>query len=159
MRLEHLFDGEMVYADRGEWVQPFREDEWLGWAEGTGTIRGARLSGELRWLNHPRQRPDTTWLPDHHVLVRTDHRATIFVRMAGLNLWQEVGDKYRGEIVMWATFASDADRYRWLNRTLGVIEARSSAPLDMDDPQTERWQLRAYSCVSELDLLEDSPAS
>ena len=80
----------MVYADQGRWVQPFREDEWLGWAEGTGSISGERLSGSLRWLNHPRERPDATWLPDHHVLVTTDDEATVLMRMVGLNLWEHV---------------------------------------------------------------------
>jgi hypothetical protein len=152
LQLEHLFDGEMVYADRGTWVQAFREDEWLGWAEGTGRVSGARLSGDLRWLNHPRERPDATWLPDHHVVIRTDDGASVFVRMAGLNLWEHVGDEYKGEIVMWATFAADTERYRWLNRTLGVIEALASAPWDVEDPQTERWQLRGYTCVNELGM-------
>lgn len=156
LRLEHLFDGELVYADRGNWVQPFREDEWLGWAEGTGSVKGDALSGDLRWLNHPRQRPDATWLPDHHVLVQTDDGATVFMRMVGLNLWEMAGQEYKGEIVMWATFASDTERYRWLNRRLGVIEAISAAPCDLADPRSERWQIRGYTCVNELAEAERS---
>lgn len=150
LRLEHLFDGELDYADRGTWIQPYRDDEWVGWAEGTGSISGTRLSGELRWLNHPRERPDVTWLPDHHVLIRTGDGETVFMRMVGLNLWEQRGDEYGGEVVMWATFASDAGPYRWLNRTLGVVEALASAPSDVDDPQPEHWQLRGYTCVNEL---------
>ena len=151
MRLEHLFDGELVYADRGHWVQPYREDEWLGWAEGTGTLTGSRLSGTMRWLNHPRQRPDQTWLPDYHCLIATDNGAEVFVRLRGLNVFDEDEHEYRGVVVMSAEFAAHAEEYRWLNRTLAVVEALASAPAAMDDPTTERWRLRGYVCVPELD--------
>ena len=150
MRLERLFDGELVYSDRGHWVQPYRRDEWLGWAEGTGTISGPKLSGTIRWLNHPRERPDKTWLPDYHGLIATDDGAEVFLRLRGLNVFEQGEREYRGEIVMSAEFAADAERYRWLNQTLGVVEALSSAPIDLDDPTTERWQVRGYACVPEL---------
>jgi hypothetical protein len=151
VQLEHLFDGELVYSDRGRWVQPYREDEWLGWAEGTGTLSGPRLSGRIRWLNHPRQRPDQTWLPDYHCVIETEDGDDVFARLRGLNLFEEAEGEYHGTIVMSAEFAADSDRYRWLNRTFGVVEAVASAPLDLDDPRTERWQLRAYGCKPELE--------
>ena len=151
MRLEHLFDGELVYADRGRWVQPYREDEWLGWAEGTGTLAGPKLSGRIRWLNHPRQRADQTWLPDYHGVIETEDGAQVFVRLRGLNLFEKVGEEYLGSVVMAAEFAADADQYRWLNKTLGVVEATASAPWDVDDPKTERWRMRGYACISELE--------
>jgi hypothetical protein len=72
------------------------------------------------------------------------------VRFRGLNLFEEAEGEYRGSIVMSAEFAADSAEYRWLNKTLGVVEAAASAPVDMDDPRTERWQMRAYACTPEL---------
>lgn len=84
-------------------------------------------------------------------MYKQEDAATVFIRLIGLNLYETDGENYRGRIVMSAAFASDAEKYRWLNRELGVVEAVAWAPEDPNDPRTERWTLRGYASVNELD--------
>jgi hypothetical protein len=154
MRLEHLFDGDLIYDDKGHWVAPFHEGEYMGYAEATGHIAGERISGDVRCLNHPRQlskAPADFYLPDYHGFISTEDGTTILWRFTGYNIFEpDVPPTYLGRAVMASTFAADDDRYEWMNQTFAIVEAVCTGPLDERDPRTERWQIRAFECVNDL---------
>jgi Protein of unknown function (DUF3237) len=148
MRLEPLFEGELVFDEATEVAFPaYGEDgDWFGYVQGHGSIEGERLSGELRWTNHPRCRADGTWLPNYQGTITTAEGANLLFSSRGYN--QGVGDPFGSEhrsAICSLTFAASEERYRWVNGVFAVLEAeiRPSA-----DP--ERWRIRAYECVNEL---------
>ena len=154
MRLEHLFDSDLVYVDRGQWVAPYHEGEYMGYVEATGHVAGARINGQVRCVNNPHEL--TTGMNDfyranYRGVISTEDGATVLWRFGGYNIFDtQAPPTYVGRAVMASTFAADDERYRWLNRTFAVIEAFCTGPFDENDPQTERWQIRAFECIHDL---------
>ena len=62
MRLEHLCDMELVYREEALYggkfllVRPYGGEEGSGYGEGDGSVSGSKLSGRVRWVNHPHRR-------------------------------------------------------------------------------------------------------
>jgi hypothetical protein len=153
MRLQELFEGHLSYVDRGHWAAPHHEQEYVGYAEASGEIVGERLCGRVRCLNHPIQlsRSPDLYHPDYHGVISTQDGATVLWRFQGYNLFEpDIGPEYLGRALMVSTFATDHDRYRWLNQVFAVIEAICTGPVDLADPATEQWHLRAFECVHDL---------
>src|SRR5690242_18189369 len=73
MKLNPLFEGELRFDESNEVGFPaYGEDgDWLAYVEGDGAVTGARLAGDVRWMNHPRRRADGTWLPAFEGVITT----------------------------------------------------------------------------------------
>jgi len=148
MKLVPLFEGELVFDETTEVGFPTYEEDgdWFAYVQGHGSIEGERLSGELRWTNHPRRRADGTWLPDYQGTITTADGAQLLFSSRGYNvgIGDPFGYDHRSAICSLTLSASD-ERYQWVNGVFAVFEAdvRPSA-----DP--EHWRIRAYECVNEV---------
>jgi hypothetical protein len=141
MRLEYLCDLEVGYRAAPPFVlaQPFGSREGSAYGEGDGTVTGAQLQGQMRWVNHPHARSDGTYLPDLHGILTTKDDAHVLVTMQGRTVF---GPDERGEQLLQVTFRSDHESYRWLNTAFCVFEGVI---------RTEgRCHGRVYVCVNEL---------
>jgi len=144
MHLELLGEMELVYRDSsfGEkfiLASPFGGKEGSGYGEGEGSIKGERINGSLRWVNHPHRRSDGSMLPDAHGVIKTVDSAIILFAMQGRTVW--VGEK--GRQLLSVTFESENERYKWLNNTYCVLEgAIDSVALKM--------RSRVYVCISDM---------
>jgi len=144
MRLDLLGEMELVYRDSsfGEkfiLARPFGGEEGSGYGEGEGTIKGERINGTLRWVNHPHRRSDGSMLPDAHGIIKTADGAIVLFVMQGRTVW--VGEA--GRQLLSVTFESQDERYKWLNNTYCVLEgAIDSVALKM--------RSRVYLCISDL---------
>jgi hypothetical protein len=144
MRLDLLGEMELVYRDSsfGEkfiLARPFGGEEGSGYGEGEGTIKGERINGTLRWVNHPHRRSDGSMLPDAHGIIKTADGAIVFFAMQGRTVW--VGET--GRQLLSVTFESQDERYKWLNNTYCVLEgAIDSVALKM--------RSRVYECITDL---------
>lgn len=148
MRLIPLFEAELRFDEDTEVGFPtFGEDgDWLAYVTGDGVVSGARLTGEIRWTNHPRRRADGTWLPAFDGVIRTHDGAEILLSFAGYNRGLTDPFEYdRRAAVAALTLASASPAYRWVNDVFAVLEAdvRPNA-------EPEHWRLRAYECVNEI---------
>ncbi len=78
MRLEHFCDLQLAYRQEafGEFalVRPYGGQEGRGYGEGDGSVTGEKLSGRVRWVNHPRRRSDGAMLPDASGIIQTTGR-------------------------------------------------------------------------------------
>ena len=142
MRLEQIFEMELNYAGGFFVIAPFGGTEGAGYGSGEGQVSGGQLSGRVRWSNHPRRREDGVLMPDAHGVIETDDGARILFHLGGYSSVIE-GDASRRGIVSPATFATDDDRYRWLNDVVAVGEG-------IIDFQTLRLHLRYYAAINEL---------
>ena len=144
MRLDLLGEMELIYRDSsfGEkfiLTRPFGGEEGSGYGEGEGTIKGERINGTLRWVNHPHRRSDGSMLPDAHGIIKTADGAIVLFVMQGRTVW--VGEA--GIQLLSVTFESQDERYKWLNNTYCVLEgAIDSVALKM--------RSRVYLCISDL---------
>jgi hypothetical protein len=145
MRLEHLCDMELVYREeplyQGKFlvVRPYGGEEGSGYGEGDGSVRGPKLSGAVRWVNHPHRRSDGTMLPDAHGVIVTDDGALVMFTLQGRTFFEND----TGKQVLTTIFEAEDQRYCWLNTTMCILEGVISA---------ERGSMRAriYACVHEL---------
>jgi len=143
MRLEHLCDLELTYREMPNLgtdfvlVRPHGTEEGAGYGEGDGQISGAQLSGTLRWVNHPHRRSDGVMLPEAHGVILTDDRATLLFSLQGRTTF--AGSQ--GHQVLQVLFETEAERYRWLNSAMCVLEGVI---------EEGRMRARVYVCVYEL---------
>ena len=146
MRLEHLCDVELVYRQtelldqRFVLVRPYGGEEGTGYGEGDGSVTGQRLTGTLRWVNHPHRRSDGTMMPDVHGVICTHDGALVTFSLRGRTVWTEAGP---GRQVLTTLFESDDERYAWLNSAFCVLEGAI-------DPERLAMRARVYICVNEL---------
>jgi hypothetical protein len=143
MRLEFLCDLELTYRAMSTFgtdvlfVKPYGTEEGTAYGEGDGRISGPQLKGAVRWVNHPHRRSDGVMIPDAHGAVLTDDGAVLLFNLQGRTSF--VGEQ--GHQLLRMLFETEADRYRWLNSALcvleGVIEHR-------------RMHARVYVCINEL---------
>ena len=143
MRLELLCEMELAYRHEdlvgGQVVllRPYSSEEGLAYGEGDGTVKGSRISGKLRWVNHPRRRSDGVFLPDTHGIIRTEDDAVVIFSLRGRTVFR--GDK--GNQLLTVEFEAEDERYTWLNTTLCVLEGVI---------QDVGMRARVYSCINEL---------
>jgi hypothetical protein len=124
MRLEYLCEMELAYeeipgfSEKFELVRPYGGEEGRGFGQGGGSVRGERLQGKLRWVNHPRRRSDGTMLPDAHGVIRTDDDATVMFHLQGRTFFENE----TGKQLLTVLFEAEDERYRWLNQSYCVLE-------------------------------------
>src|SRR5574340_1008422 len=83
MQLVYLCDMELVYREESLYgdtfilVRPYGSEEGTGYGEGDGIVKGSKLSGKVRWVNHPHRRSDVVMMPDINGSLQTDDGAHI----------------------------------------------------------------------------------
>lgn len=142
MKLEPLLEIELGYEGGFFVMAPYGEQEGVGYGDGRGRVSGDRLNGSVRWSNHPHRREDGVLVPDAHGVIETDDGARVLFRLGGYSHPVPGSPKLRS-IVSPATFATDDDRYRWLNDVLAVGEGTI-------DFETLQLRLRYYECRNEV---------
>jgi hypothetical protein len=87
---------------------------------GSGVATGERLSGRVRWTNHPRVRADGTTLPDLHGVVEIADGTTLMFEMLGVStlLADGVSRDTRASV----TFTAPDGPLAWLNEAFCVCE-------------------------------------
>jgi hypothetical protein len=142
MRLDLLCNLELSYRALPSFdqyivfVKPFGTEEGSAYGEGDGKVSGPRLSGSVRWVNHPHRRSDGVMLPDAHGLILTEDGATLLFSLQGRTAF--VSDQ--GQQLMHMLFETEAEQYQWLNTALCVVEGTINQG---------RIQARVYVCVYE----------
>ncbi len=144
MRLEPLCEMELAYRNStfGEkfvLARPYEGEEGSGYGEGDGTVRGEKIRGTVRWVNHPHRRTDGSMLPDAHGIIKTEDGAFILFTLQGRTVFVEG----KGRQLLSAMFESEDRRYNWLNNTFSILEGEI-------DPETATMRARVYTCVSNL---------
>lgn len=141
MRIEPLLEMELDYQDGFLVVAPYGGAEGVGYGSGRGQVSGAEVTGAVRWSNHPRRREDGVLMPDAHGVIDTEDGASILFHLGGYSTAVEGSPSTRG-IVSPASFATDDDRYRWLNDVVAIGEGSI-------DFETLRIRLVYYRVVNE----------
>jgi hypothetical protein len=145
MRLEYICDLELAYREEPTYegkfllVRPYGGEEGTGYGEGDGTLTGPKLQGKAHWVNHPHRRSDGAMLPDVHGVILTDDGAQILFTLQGRTFFEDD----TGKQLLHTTFEAEDERYRWLNRSVCVLEG-------VIDAQTLSMRARIYACVHEL---------
>jgi hypothetical protein len=155
VKLVALFEGELIYDESTETgiVAYGESGDIASYAQGGGHVDGPRLTGKLRWTNHPRRRADGVALPYFHGVLSTADGAEILFSFRGYN-WGVVKaakdhhplqpfERRAGLAAL--TLAAGDERYRWVNRVFAMLEADIvpyAAP--------ELWRVRAFECVNDL---------
>src|SRR5215212_1988910 len=114
VRLEPLFDGDLQYEEATHTaVAPYGDGRWFGYTPAHGSIEGQRLNGKLRCHNLYAQ------LSVEPEVFRRRYRGAIDTDDGALILWEADGlnrfDGLLGKVVMYMTFQTPDERYRWLN--------------------------------------------
>lgn len=145
MRLEYVCDMELAYREEPTYggkflvVQPYGSEEGTGYGEGDGTFTGPKLQGKARWVNHPHRRSDGMMLPDAHGVIVTHDGAEIMFTLQGHTFFEDDTSKQ----LLLTTFEAEDERYRWLNRSMCVLEG-------VIDTNTWSMRARIYACMHEL---------
>jgi hypothetical protein len=143
MRLEPLCTLDLQYVGGAHVVTPYGNESGLGWGVGDGTVQGDRLTGDVRWSNHPTRRGDGTMLPNTRGLITTGEGAEVFFDLTGRTVWVEVDGSPTGRQLLMALFESDAERYRWLNNVVCIAEGAI-------DPERLAAHFAVHICHSDL---------
>jgi hypothetical protein len=145
MQLEHICDMELVYREESLYngkfllTKPYGSEEGTGYGEGDGTVTGVRLTGKVRWVNHPHRRSDGMMLPDFHGVIVTDDQTHVMMAVQGRTFFENDTGKQLLTII----FEAEDARYQWLNKTICVAEGLISA-------ERLSMQARVFACVHEL---------
>ena len=144
MRLEHLCDMELAYREeslyQGKFVvsRPYDSQEASAYGEGGGWVKGERLKGTARWVNHPHCRTDGVWLPNLHGVIQTEDGASILFSLHGRTKFTAGG---QGHQLLTTILETGDERYKWLNDSICVLEG-----------VIEGFAMRAqvFQCINEL---------
>ncbi len=139
MELRHLYDTNEEYVGDPVFFRPYGDVEGTGFGQGEGTVTGDRLTGTLRWTNHPRLREDDVWCPNLTGRITADDEADILYRMQGYSVVRDDGEGR--DITANCRFTTGDATYAWLNTVVGVVEGRITA-------DARRIQMSVYECVS-----------
>ena len=112
-REESLYQGKFVLA------RPYDSQEASAYGEGDGWLKGDKLQGTLRWVNHPHCRTDGVWLPNVHGVIQTEDEASILFSLQGRTKFRADG---KGLQVLNTIFETGDERYKWLNDSICVLE-------------------------------------
>ena len=144
MRLEHLCDLELFYREeslyQGKFVvaRPYESQEAEAYGEGDGWVKGERLKGTARWVNHPHCRSDGVWLPNLHGVIQTDDGASILFSLQGRTKFTAEGKGHQLSNTMLQT---GDERYQWLNDSICVLEGVIEG---------FAMQAQVFQCINEL---------
>ena len=125
MRLEYLCDLELAYREeslyQGKFVvaRPYDSQEANAYGEGDGWVKGERLQGTARWVNHPHCRTDGVWLPNVHGVIQTEDGASILFSLHGRTKFMTGG---QGHQLLTTILETGDERYAWLNDSICILE-------------------------------------
>ena len=85
-------------------------------------MSGERLSGTIKWSNHPSLRSDGVALPDFRGVISTAGGAKVLVSFTGRTVFVPRGNETVGRQLLMALFESDDEQYAWLNSEVGIAE-------------------------------------
>jgi hypothetical protein len=145
MQLEFICDMELAYREepltgaKFQLVRPYGGEEGTGYGEGNGKVKGPRIEGNLRWVNHPHRRNDGIMLPDAHGIIVTNDHAVIMFTLQGRTFFEQGSGKQLLSVI----FEAEAEPYRWLNTSLCVLEG-------LIDSERLTMRARVYACWSDL---------
>lgn len=160
MKLQHLFDMEMVYDGQ----PPFHVwkpwgAEGFGYGTGIGRASNGVVEGTLQWFNFPRWRSDGSFLPDCNGVIHMETGKVLFTFKgfsveaktpeptggddAGGFAWMNQSGGSRRAVTVSMTFQTAEERFAYLNTTVAVAEGRI-------DLRTLGMQVRVYGCVNEI---------
>lgn len=142
MELRHLYDTDEEYVGNPVFFRPYGDVEGTGFGEGEGTVTGARVTGSLRWANHPRLREDDVWCPNLTGQITTDDGADILYRMRGYSVARD--EEEGRDITASCRFITGDATHAWLNTVIGAVEGRIAA-------DARRIHMSVYECVHALD--------
>jgi hypothetical protein len=106
MHLDKLCSIEFRYLD-AHFPKPYGDESGPGWGIGEGTVSGERLSGTLKWSNHPSLRSDGVALPDFRGVISTADGAKVQVSLTGRTVFVPRGNETVGRQLLMALFESD----------------------------------------------------
>jgi hypothetical protein len=138
MLLEELCEVRLAFVHIAQ-VNPLPDGAIYGTGDGSAT--GERLSGTVRWTNHPGMRSDGTTLPDVHGVIETEDGANVLFDLHGVSTL--IGEGPGRDTRVAGGFTAEHERYRWLNDELCVGEGAF-------DMETRSLRMRVYRCVNEL---------
>ena len=144
MRLEHLCDLELFYREeslyQGKFVvaRPYESQEAEAYGEGDGWVKGKRLKGTARWVNHPHCRSDGVWLPNLHGVIQTEDGASILFSLQGRTKFTAEG---KGHQLLNTILQTGDKRYQWLNDSICVLEGVIEG---------FAMQAQVFQCINEL---------
>jgi hypothetical protein len=137
--MELVYREESLYGGKFLLVKPYGGEEGTGYGEGDGTVSGGKLSGNVRWVNHPHRRSDGAMLPNFQGVIVTEDQALIMLSVQGRTFFEDDA----GKQLLTAFFETDNERYHWLNKAVCVLEGIISR-------ERLSMQARVYTCVHEL---------
>ena len=146
MRVEHLCDMELAYREeslyQGKLVlaRPYGSQEASAYGEGDGLVKGDRLKGRARWVNHPHGRSDGVWLPNVHGVIQTEDGASVLFSLHGRTRFVDGG---KGRQLLTVIFETGDERYSWLNETICVFEG-------VIDDAAQVFNARVFQCINEM---------
>jgi uncharacterized protein DUF3237 len=142
MHLDKLCSIEFRYLD-AHFPKPYGDESGPGWGIGEGTVSGERLSGTIKWSNHPSLRSDGVALPDFRGVISTADDAKVLVSLTGRTVFVPRGNQTVGRQLLMALFESDDEQYTWLNSEVGIAEG-------IHDPQNPPSRTEVYLCTNDL---------
>jgi hypothetical protein len=134
MQLVYLCDMEVDYRE-----EPLYDDTFIlvrPYGSEDGTVTGSKLSGKVRWVNHPHRRSDVVMMPDIDGVLQTEDGALILFSQQGRTLPTQ--DQKR-RMILQTTFEAEDQRYVWLNNTFCLFEG-------VIDLTTGHVQGRIFAC-------------
>jgi hypothetical protein len=137
MELEPLCQMRLRYEGGVEMIRPYGGEEGTAYGTGDGRVEGERLSGDVRWVNHPHRRSDGAMMPDCHGTITTDDGALLMFSMTGRTIWFDDGGS--GAQVLPLTMETEDGRFRWLNDLVCLVEG-------VIDPEKLEMQASVYIC-------------
>lgn len=143
MRLERLCTIDLRYVGDFDLIRPYGNESGLGYGGGVGTVEGDRLSGSIRWSNHPVRRGDGAMLPDARGVITTTDGARVLVDLTGRTVFVELDGESTGRQLLMTLLTAEDEMYAWLNNTVGVAEGAI-------DPERMRAHLVVHLCHSDL---------
>ena len=144
MHLEPLCNLELAYREeslyQGKFVmaRPYDSQEASAYGEGDGWVKGERLQGTARSVNHPHCRTDGVWLPNLHGVIQTEDGASILFSLQGRTKFRPGG---QGNQILTAILQTGDERYEWVNDSICILEG-----------VIEDFAMRAqiFQCINEL---------
>ncbi len=122
MRLERLCTMDLQYVGDFDLVRPYGNESGLGYGGGEGSVEGERLSGSLRWSNHPTRRGDGVMLPSARGAITTADGAIVLCDLTGRTVFVTIDGETVGRQLLMTLFESEDERYTWLNETVCIAE-------------------------------------
>lgn len=143
MKLEALCTMDLQYSGDFHLARPYGNESGSGWGIGTGTVTGARLSGQAQWSNQPRRRGDGVMLPNARGVISTGDEAEVLFDLTGRTVFLDVDGTTVGRQLLMTLFESEAPDYAWLNDVVCMTEG-------VVDPQRLSAHFEVHLCRSDL---------